>query len=363
MKKINIDILQYNYAEIVELFASKYKKREYHAKAFWQQLYRQGTPHVMHLPEFAQNQAVAKRIAEEIPLDLPEASFVEEVEGNIKFRLTLADGNFCEGVVIAMSSYKSLCISSQVGCGRGCKFCATGQMGLTRNLTVQEIIAQYFFARFTLKQPIKNIVFMGMGEPMDNFDAVIKAIDILSDQRGIRIPTKFITISTVGEVAGLRKLEALMQADIDQENQRQAGTPAPTCYRNIKLAISLHAPTNALRSSIMPVNDRYPVEELKAVLQSIPIKRKYHDLFIEYTLIPNVNDNAQALAEYLKDLPCVVNLIAYNPVPNLTFTRPTIAQMEQFKRELESFGQVVRWRRSRADEILGACGQLGATSL
>lgn len=359
MKSFDIDLLQYSYTEILTIFEHMYNKGEYHAKAFWQQLYRYGNIYVEHLPEFKQNKKLAYRINQDFNLSLPKASFLERANGNIKFRLDLNNSHFTESVIIAMKNYKSLCISSQVGCARKCKFCATGQMGLIRNLKVQEIIAQYFYARFILKEPIKNIVFMGMGEPMDNFDSVIKAIDTFADQRGIRIPTKSITISSVGHLTGLYKLKALIEQDIHNETQRKANISAPTCYRNIKLAISLHASTNTLRSQIMPVNKLWPLEDLKTVLQNIPIKRKEHDLFIEYTLIPGVNDDVDALANYLKDLPCVVNLIAYNPVPNLSFKRPTNEQMQQFKNALEQYHIVVRWRKSRAHDILGACGQLG----
>ncbi|NIZ46725.1 23S rRNA (adenine(2503)-C(2))-methyltransferase RlmN [Entomospira nematocerorum] len=363
MKNYQIDPLQYTYEEILSLFKHEYNKGEYHAKAFWSHLHRLGSTDVSQLPEFHQNQQLAKKIALDFPIHLPEASFVEEVDGSIKFRLDLGQNHFTESVVIAMKTYKSLCVSSQVGCARACQFCATGQLGLKRNLLAQEIIAQYHYARFVLKQPIKNIVFMGMGEPMDNFDAVIRSIQIFSDQRGIRIPTKFITISTVGEVAGLYKLKDLMDADIQQEAQRTSGVTAPICYRSIKVAVSLHAANNELRNQLMPTNRRWPLETLKKVLQEMPIKRKDHDLFIEYTLIPHVNDNPIELANYLSDLPCVVNLIAYNPVPNLTFQQPNQEQIMHFKRELERQGIVVRYRRSRADDILGACGQLGSTSV
>ncbi|NIZ40801.1 23S rRNA (adenine(2503)-C(2))-methyltransferase RlmN [Entomospira entomophila] len=363
MKNYQIDPLQYTYEEVITLFDKQYNKGEYHAKAFWNHLHRAGSTDVSQLKEFQQNATLAQKIATDFPLTLPEASFVEEVDGNIKFRLNLGQNHFTESVVIAMKTYKSLCVSSQVGCARACQFCATGQLGLKRNLLAQEILAQYHYARFILKQPIKNIVFMGMGEPMDNFDAVIRSIQIFADQRGIRIPTKFITISTVGDVAGLYKLKNLMDADIEQESQRASGITAPICYRSIKVAVSLHAANNTLRDELMPTNRKWPLESLKQVLQEMPIKRKDHDLFIEYTLIPNINDDAQALARYLEDLPCVVNLIAYNPVPNLTFQRPSEEQIIQFKKELENHGIVVRYRRSRADDILGACGQLGSTSV
>ncbi len=357
---MNHNVLNYTYDELITLFASQWNKGEFHAKALFSQLYKTGSAQVSLHTDYAKAQALAHKVEQLLPYTPMQPSVVDSDGDNIKFKLQFSDGGFAESVVIAMKNYKTLCVSSQVGCKRGCNFCLTGQMGLIRNLTTAEIVEQYMCARFVLGETqIENIVFMGMGEPLDNFDAVVKAIDIFADQHGIRISPTFITLSTVGDVDNIKRFGELIVMDQAREAVRTAGIAAPTAFRNLKFAVSLHATNDTTRNNIMPTNRKWNMASLKQALIDLPIKRKDHDLFIEYTLIPTVNDNASELATYLSGLPCVINLIAYNPVPNLTYPSPTMAQMEKFKIELEALGLVVRLRKSKGESILAACGQLG----
>lgn len=354
------DILGYSYEAMLNLFAARYQKKEYHAKAFFSALYRLGGADAQMLPEFQQNQALAARLAADFPLRLPKPEQIQDDGQNIKFSLNFADGAFAETVIIGMKSYDTLCLSSQTGCKWGCAFCSTGKLGFARNLSAAEIVAQYMAARFIFGRKIENLVFMGMGEPLDNFDNVKTAIDILADQRGARISPGFMNISTVGSVENIKKLHALIAMDNERAKEPPRGCCPPTAYRNLKLAVSLNAPNDATRSLLMPANRRWPMQELKEALQAIPLKRKYHDLFIEYILIPGLTDDAKALCAYLKDLPCVVNVIPYNTGLDNRFAAPSESQVSAFMRQLIAAGQPCRLRRSRGAAILAACGQLGA---
>jgi len=200
-----VQILGYDYAGLVREFDRRFGKGEYHAGALFRSLYRKGVADPTGLPEFAANPPLAAAVREAFPLTLPEVAGKSGDGDTYKFLLRLSGGLESESVVIPMKQYKSLCVSSQVGCKMGCTFCETAQMGYLKSLTAAEIVAQVMVARFTLGEPVENVVFMGMGEPMDNLDEVLQAVRILSDQRGLDIAQSSITISTVGHVEGLRR--------------------------------------------------------------------------------------------------------------------------------------------------------------
>ncbi|MFR1676941.1 MAG: 23S rRNA (adenine(2503)-C(2))-methyltransferase RlmN, partial [Fusobacterium sp.] len=238
----------------------------------------------------------------------------------------------------------TLCISSQVGCPVKCAFCATGQDGFIRNLDVNEIINQvYTVERRLVKQGsnINNIVFMGMGEPLLNLDNVLKALDILSNENGINISKRKITISTSGIVPNIEKilLEKLP----------------------IELAVSLHSAINEKRDVIIPINRAYPLEDLYAVLQEYQRQTKRRITF-EYILINNFNvsdTDANALADFVHDFDHVVNLIPFNPVANTEFERPSDKKIDKFYTFLKDVRKVnVTLRREKGIDIDGACGQL-----
>jgi len=279
----------------------------------------------------------------------------ESAEGDvIKFLLTVPGRNSesleTESVIIPMqrrhTTTKTLCVSSQVGCAMGCVFCETAQMGLIRSLKASEIVRQWFVAQRILGHDIKNIVFMGMGEPLDNVPEVLQAIRVLTDRRGPAIAMSGITVSTVGRLDGLAMLREAVQ---------EPG------WKQLNLAVSINAPNDAVRSAIMPINRSMPLDELIAVMETWP-RRKSGAICVEYVLIPGVNDreeHAAELCEKLKRVRCCVNVIPYNPRRASPWEAPTEESVSAFLAALESRGQFCKRRRTKGRESMAACGQLG----
>jgi 23S rRNA (adenine2503-C2)-methyltransferase len=237
----------------------------------------------------------------------------------------------------------SQCVSTQVGCAMGCVFCASGVAGLKRHLTAAEIVAQVWLAR-TLLEPnetLRNLVFMGMGEPLHNYDATARAIRLLTHPKGFAIPARRITVSTSGLVP-----------EIDRLGEDFAG--------KVGLAISLHQANDAKRSALMPINQRYPLRELMAALKRYPIERRRR-ITIEYTLVRGQNDardDAAALSRLLAGLPVKVNLIPMNPIEHSALGPPHVDRVGEFQRALQSAGLLCFVRRRRGDDVAAACGQL-----
>lgn len=324
-------------------------------------------------------------------LTLPPITRREESEGTLKFCLPAgrAGGQTLESesVIIPMYSYRgtmwyTLCISSQVGCRMGCTFCETGRMGLLKHLTAGEIVRQRLVAR-TLRPPlppplppplfpslsengdgastgearrprrgaggqtyfadgIQNIVFMGMGEPLDNFEHVAQAIRVFNEPAGLDFPHAQITVSTVGRIDGLRKLAALR-------------------WVNLRIAISLNAADDRLRNELMPINKGMPLAELQRTLRAYPLAKKGRFL-IEYVLIKGVNDSpadADAVAAWCRPLPCIVNVIPYNPQRFACFETPGEEAIGAFIFRLKEQGIFVKRRITHGRDLMGACGQLG----
>ena len=260
-----------------------------------------------------------------------------------------------ESVVIPMlgSTGKrtyTLCVSSQVGCAMGCEFCETAQMGLVRNLTAAEIVAQWHTAQFThgkaTGKTIKNIVFMGMGEPLDNLDHVLQAIEILTDNNGPGLSPRGVTVSTVGRVDGLRRLREQC---------------VKTGWRRLGIAISVNAPNDRVRNEIMPINRKWNMAELQEVLIDFPRSGNV-PIMIEYVLIPGVNDadeHADELVEFVRPLHCAVNIIPYNPRRDSPWPAPEEADVERFANRVKSAGVFTKRRRTKGRDQMAACGQLG----
>ena len=329
-------------------------KGSYHGNALFRQIHTLGKFEPETLPEFQGNPDLARRVREKFRFDLPPISGRQTDGDTFKFLLRLHDGLECESVVIPMARYKTLCVSSQVGCKMACRFCETAQMGFLRHLTAGEIVSQVLTARQVLGEPVANIVFMGMGEPLDNFDAVVDAIRILADKRGLAIPLTGITISTVGHIPGIERLAAL------------ASDRGPEGLWRIRLAVSLNAPDDTTRASIMPVNTLWPLAELKETLKRWPLENEADFIFAEYVLIEGVNDSSEhalALAEYLKDLRACVNLIPYNPRLDSPYARPGPEKVRAFFHALMGAGQTCRIRGTKGDGAMAACGQLGNRAL
>ena len=256
-----------------------------------------------------------------------------------------------ESVLIPMigrsgvSTY-TLCVSSQVGCAMGCTFCETAQMGLVRSLQPHEIVGQWFAATHLVGVRPKNLVFMGMGEPMDNIDNVFAAIAALTDHNGAHHAMNKITVSTVGRIDGLKRMA------------EQIHKPG---WHRLNLAVSVNAPNDEIRSRIMPVNRAMPMGELRDVLLAWP-KYGGAKICIEYVLIPGVNDgpeHARQLAEYVRPLPACVNIIPYNPRRDSPWPAPTEESVAAFLGWLSEAGAYCKRRRTKGRDMMGACGQLG----
>jgi 23S rRNA (adenine2503-C2)-methyltransferase len=332
-------------------------KGAYHADAVFKALYAEGRFDPESLVEFDKNPELARRVRDCFRLDLPDLTG-KRGDGTgeaYKFLLKMGDGLESESVVIPMKAYKTLCVSSQVGCKMGCRFCETAQMGFVRNLTAAEIVAQVFVARRVLGEPIENIVFMGMGEPTDNLDSVAQAMRILADQSGFRIPLRAITVSTVGNVPGIRRLAELARAPLAEGG-----------LRGFRLAVSLNAPDDAVRDALMPVNGSWNLAELRKALEEWPLARRDDFILAEYVLIAGVNDgpeHARLVADYLRGLKACVNLIPYNPRLDSPYARPAPERVAAFFRELQELGQYSRIRGTKGDDAMAACGQLGNRAL
>ncbi len=342
MQRRTFDILAARFHDLVAWMETCCGKGVYHAAAVYRQVFRQGRLAPEELEQFASSGQLAARVKKTVGFRLPELADRVSEQGVTKLVFRLADGVQIESVVIPMANHFTLCVSTQAGCRMGCRFCRTGQMGFVRNLTAGEIVGQVLAARIRLGFDVRNLVFMGMGEPLDNFDHFVKAVQVLEDQRGLDIAKRRMTVSTAGLVDAIYAL-------------------AGRRWSQLKLAVSLNAPDDRLRSYLMPVNRRWPLAELIRAMQAYPLPVKGH-ILVEYVLIHGVNDSlgyADRLAGLLQGLPVKVNLIACNPGAEAGFAPPPDQVMESFRRRLVAHKIFVRVRSSKGCGILAACGQLG----
>jgi 23S rRNA (adenine2503-C2)-methyltransferase len=269
-----------------------------------------------------------------IALEQPSA------DGTLKWVMELADGQRIETVYIPEARRDTICISSQVGCALDCAFCSTARQGFNRNLTVGEIVGQVWHATRHLGRPPSNIVLMGMGEPLANFDAVVKATEVMQDDSAYMVSKVRLTLSTSGVVPNIYRLREVSE---------------------IALAVSLHAPDNALRDRLVPINRKYPLEELlpacKAYIGADPRRR----ITWEYVMLAGINDSlahAKALIRLLEGIPSKINLIPFNPFPGSELRCSAPEQIDAFRQRLMRSGIFAMTRKTRGDEIAAACGQL-----
>ncbi len=268
----------------------------------------------------------------------------EASDGTKKFLFQLQDGNRIESVLIPEKSRLTLCVSTQVGCAMGCRFCLTGRKGLKRNLISSEILNQILAARRTLPRgiPITNIVLMGMGEPLANYENTLKTLSLMACPDAFKFSSRRITLSTVGLVP---EIESLSREKI-----------------TFQLAISLNAANDETRGRIMPINRRYPLKELLSVCRKFPLKPRTRITF-EYVLMDGVNDSlkdARDLVKILHGIPSKVNLIPLNEAPAIPFKRPHEENVRAFQEALMQSGMTAIVRASKGSEISAACGQLEA---
>lgn len=268
-------------------------------------------------------------------------------DGTRKWLLDVGNGNSVEAVYIPEENRGTLCVSSQVGCPLDCKFCSTGKQGFSKNLSVGEIIGQVMIANRQLgwnangRQPVTNVVMMGMGEPMMNFDNVVDAMDIMMEDFAYGLSRRRITLSTSGIVPMIDRLKEVSP---------------------VSLAISLHAPNDAIRNEIMPINQSYPLDTLlDACRRFTDVKESHNHITFEYVMLKGVNDseeNARELAKRLKGIPSKVNLIPFNPFPDSDYICSSRNAIERFKTILIESGLNTITRKTRGDDIDAACGQL-----
>jgi len=276
----------------------------------------------------------------------------DSADGTIKWLFDVGDGNAVETVFIPEDDRATLCVSSQAGCAVGCRFCSTGHQGFSRNLSTGEILAQLWFVEHTLRAErqcderiISNVVMMGMGEPLQNYSALVPALRAMLDDHGYGLSRRRVTVSTSGVVPMIDRL-------------------AQDCP--VALAVSLHAPTDALRDPLVPINRKYPLAELMAACQRYLAHAPRDFITFEYCMLDGVNDqpeHAQALIELVRPrggggVPCKFNLIPFNPFPASGLTRSLQARVRAFADQLQAAGIVTTIRKTRGDDIDAACGQL-----
>ncbi|WP_092483600.1 23S rRNA (adenine(2503)-C(2))-methyltransferase RlmN [Candidatus Ichthyocystis hellenicum] len=268
-------------------------------------------------------------------------------DGTSKWLLSVGDKNAIEMVYIPDNNRSTLCVSSQVGCALNCSFCATGKSGFNRNLTAGEIVVQLWLANRYLKdlnsdteRKITNVVFMGMGEPLANFDAVMQAVGIMLDDFSYGLSRRRVTVSTSGIVPAIDRMAKV---------------------RPVALAVSLHAPDDELRNYLVPINKKYPLSQLMAACDRYICHSPRKFITFEYVMLRDVNDtiaHAERLIRLLKNIPCKINLIPWNSFPGVPFCCSTQDALSSFQNHLNGAGLVSTIRKTRGDDIDAACGQL-----
>lgn len=343
-KKINL--LDLNRPAMREFFASL-EEKPFRADQVMKWIYHYGCN------DFAQMSNINKVLREKLQsiAEIRAPEIVEEKrssDGTIKWALSV-DGQLIESVYIPERERATLCVSSQVGCALACEFCSTAQQGFNRNLRVSEIIGQVWRATKVLidsgiakQRPITNVVMMGMGEPLLNVNNVVPAMEIMLDDFGYGLSKRRVTLSTSGIVPALDKLVGKI---------------------DVALAISLHAPNDEIRDKIMPINQKYNIKQfLDSVQRYLSQSNANHGkVTIEYVMLDHVNDemsHAHELALLLKNIPCKINLIPWNPFPGAPYQRSSNSRIDRFMKVLMEYGFTVIIRKTRGDDIDAACGQL-----
>ncbi|GGF58636.1 dual-specificity RNA methyltransferase RlmN [Terasakiella brassicae] len=327
-------------------------EKGFRAKQIWQWIYHYGVTDFSKMTNISKN--LHGKLADHFIISRPHVSEeLTSVDRTRKWLFKFDDNNEAETVFIPEEDRGAVCISSQVGCTLTCKFCHTGTQLLVRNLSAAEIVGQFMAARDSYnewpsppgdKRLLSNIVLMGMGEPLYNFENVVKALKILMDQEGISLSKRRITLSTSGVVPEIRRLGE--QADVE-------------------LAISLHAPRDDVRNEIMPINKKYPLKELMAAVRDYPAAINARRVTFEYVMLKGINDSeadARELTRLVKGIPCKFNLIPFNPWPGSEYECSDRKTQKRFTEILNRAGYTATIRVTRGQDILAACGQLKSES-
>jgi len=338
----------------LEAFVAQLGSRPFRARQLMNWIYKRGVGDFAQMSDLARD--FRARLAECAELRLPEVVREQRsADGTIKWLLRADETQAFEMVFIPEPDRGTLCISSQVGCALDCSFCSTAQQGFNRNLSTAEIVGQVWLATQQLaraaaadaapaagpaERRVTNVVLMGMGEPLANFRNVVPALDILLDDFGCDLSRRRVTLSTSGLVPQIYKL-----AEVS----------------NVALAVSLHAPDDALRNELVPINRKHPIAELLAACWHYLDEQNGRSVTFEYVMLEGVNDSpaqARALARLLKGHPAKVNLIPFNPFPGTRYTRSSAPVIQRFRDELLQRGVLATVRRTRGEDIDAACGQL-----
>lgn len=337
-----VDLMDFSLDELKKLIEGGLDERDFRADQIFEWIYRHLAADFDAMTNLSKDlRAKLSDVARVSPISFEGAH--PSGDGTTKLTFKCDDNAVIETVLIPAENRNTLCVSSQVGCAMGCTFCYTAKMGLKRNLTTAEIVAQVVEARRRMTDEfgrIGNIVFMGMGEPLHNYDNVVRAIDVLTDQMGLDFSKRRVTVSTSGLVPELEKLGE----DTD-----------------VQLAVSLNGTEDEQRSELMPVNDRWGIDELLETLRNFPLENRERITF-EYVLIKGITDrpeDAQRLVELVRDIPSKVNIIPFNPHPKTPFETPTEERIDQFQQYLIDNHVHVLRRATRGRDSMAACGQLG----
>ncbi len=340
-----INLLDFDKAAMTE-FVSSLGEKPYRAQQIIKWIHQYGHCSFEQMSNLSNS--FRQKLNELAIVTLPELiSSQQSADGTHKWLLKLHCGNCIETVFIPEENRGTLCVSSQVGCGLNCSFCSTAKQGFNRNLTAGEIIAQCWFAVRALSQQngihdrrITNVVMMGMGEPLLNFDNVVCAMNIMMDDFAYGLSKRRVTLSTSGVIPEMLRLKKVSP---------------------VALAVSLHAPNDELRNQLVPLNKKYPLKKLMTVCRDYFDGEHKRYVTMEYVMLRNVNDqpeHARQLVKLLANVPCKVNLIPFNPFPMAQYERSTIETINQFRDILINHGINTITRKTRGDDIDAACGQL-----
>lgn len=342
---MTVNLLDFDLAGLTRYFAETLGEKPFRARQVMRWVHQAGAQ------DFAAMTDLARSLREKLAATAtvtPPAILSEHcsADGTVKWLLDTGGANAVETVFIPEADRGTLCVSSQVGCALACTFCATGRQGFNRNLSVAEIIGQLWLANRALRaaglgeRPVTNVVLMGMGEPLTNFDNVVTALHIMLDDHAYGLSRRRVTVSTSGIVPAMDRLRE-------------------TCP--VALAVSLHAPNDTLRDELVPINRKYPLRELMAACQRYLARAPRDFITFEYVMLDGVNDtpaHARELIALTRDVPCKFNLIPFNPFPAAGYARSTPEAIRRFREILQEAGHVVTTRKTRGDDIAAACGQL-----
>ncbi len=336
------NLLGVSRAELERRFVAMGEK-PFRARQLMRWIYGRAVLQPSHMTDLALS--LRERLETSASFDLPGILDCQRAaDGVVKWKLDAGFGQAIETVFIPETDRGTLCVSSQVGCAMDCSFCATGRQGFNRNLSAAEIIGQVMLARRELGDdagsPVTNVVFMGMGEPLANLRALLEAVDVLTDDFGFGLSRRRVTVSTSGLVPQLARLAQ---------------------SASVALAVSLHAPDDALRDQLVPINRRYPIDKLLAACWDYVAQTNTRDVTFEYVMLKGVNDSlsqAKQLARLLRNRPAKVNLIPFNSFAGTSYLCSALPVIDDFRQVLMDAGVMTITRKTRGDDIDAACGQL-----